>query len=528
MAQRYDAIVVGGGHNGLVAAAYLARAGRKVVVLERRELLGGAAASEEVWPGYKVSTCAQVCGLLRARIVRELKLAEHGLAVTPCDPAILALGAGGRHLTLWRAAERSAAAISRFSKKDAEAYPRFGQALGRLAGFLNHLVELEPPRVPTPRAGDLPGLLRLGLRFRRLTREQQFEILRVLPMPIQDFLGEWFETDLLQAALGAGGVIGNFVGPRSPGTVFSLASGALASAGGAFGGWGQVRGGMGGLAAALAAAARQHNAEIRTAAEVAQILVKDGAVSGVALANGEEIAAKTVLSNADPKRTFLGLIDPVHLEPGFLQKVRNIKMRGVGAKVHLALGELPRIQGLEDSGTAALRGMIQVAPSLDYLERAFDDAKYGRISARPLLVAVIPSLTDPSVAPAGKHLMSIYVQYTPYQLRDGDWNRRREELGDLVIDTLSEYAPNLKGAILERQVLTPLDLEQMFGLTGAESSHGEQTLDQLLVMRPVPGWARYRTPIRGLYLCGAGTHPGGGVMGACGHNAARAALKDNR
>jgi len=521
MARSYDAIVVGGGHNGLTAAAYLARAGKQVLVLERRELLGGAAASEAIWPGYKVSTCAHVCGLLRPRIVRELELARHGFATLPCDPSVLALGPEDRHLALWRDPQRCAVEIGRFSSRDAKAFPRFGAELARLGDFLDRLIHLDPPRVPNPALGDLPALLGLGLKFRRLSRAQQFELLRVLPMPVQDLMGDWFETPLLQAAIGTGGVIGCMVGPRSPGTVFALALGALASRSG--GGWSHVRGGMGALSEALADAARQHGAEIRTAAEVRQIVAKDGAVTGVVLANGEEIAAARVLSNADPKRTFLGLVDPLQLEPRFLQQVSQIKMRGVGAKVHLALDQLPKFRGVDE---ATLRGVIQVAPSLDYVERAFDAAKYGRCSERPLLIAVIPSLSDPSVAPPGKHLMSIYVQYTPYQLREGDWNAQRDALADRVVDLLAEHAPNLKSSIRDRHVLTPLDLEQIYGLTGAESSHGEQTLDQLFIMRPVPGWTRYRTPLRGLYLCGAGAHPGGGVMGACGYNAARAFLRD--
>ncbi len=526
MSEPYDAIVIGAGHNGLVTAAYLGRAGLSVLVLERRELVGGAAVSEEVFPGFRFDTCAHRVGELHPAAVRDLRLKRHGLEIIRPDPTALALLPDGDHLLLWREASRSRESIGRFSKLDAERWVAFGDHVRRATRFLEDIYATIPPRLSGTSVSDLTKLFLVGGRLRRRGKTAMAEVLRTLPMSIAELLDEWFETDELKGTLGAIGITGVFQGPMAAGTAFTFLHQHVGSGDGIIKPTRLVRGGVGALSEALAAAARQNGAEVRTAAGVERVTVRDGRADGVVLANGDEIAAKRIISSADPKRTFLGLVDPLQLDPEFVRKVRGIRFRGACAKVHLALGELPSFAGV-DGGSAHLGGAISIAPSLNYLERAYDDAKYGSVSQAPYLEAVIASLSDPTLAPDGRHVMSVLVQYAPYHLKEGSWSdARREELGDRVVDVLADYSPNLRSAIIDRQVLTPLDLERVYGLTEGNIYHGELALDQLYFMRPVPGWARYRTPIDNLYLCGAGTHPGGGVTGAPGYNAARAILKD--
>jgi phytoene dehydrogenase-like protein len=527
MGASYDVIVIGAGHNGLTAAAYLARAGKKVLVLERRPLAGGAAVTEEIHPGFRISTCAHWVGLLQPRIVRELELGRHGLEILRPEAALFQPRPDGSHLLLWRDRAKALAEIARHSAADAERYPAFAERLGRLTGFLRPLLLSPPPFLPKGKGADLLALLEVGLRFRRLGAREIHQALRWLPMSVADLVSEWFEGEALKALLAARGIVGSFLGPRSPGTAALLLYENLGEPGWPLLGWGVPRGGMGSVTAALAEAAKRYAAEIRTGAEVARIEVKNQKAVGVVLATGEEILVPVVVSNPDCRTTFDRLVDPALLDPHFLGAIRKIKFRGAVAKVNLAVAELPDFKSLPGK-TAGLQhqAVIQIGPSLDYLERAFDDAKYGRFSARPFLEVVIPSVLDPTLAPAGKHVISILAQFAPYHLREGNWNEKREALGDAVVRTLAEHAPNLPGAILHRQVLTPGDLESIYGLPEGNIYHGEQTLDQLFFMRPVPGWARYRTPIQNLYLCGAGTHPGGGVSGAPGYNAAREILRD--
>jgi phytoene dehydrogenase-like protein len=528
MQQRYDVIIVGAGHNGLVAAGYLARAGRRVLVLERRDVAGGAAVTEEPVPGFRFDTGAHRLGWVPERIAADLGLARHGLQVLPSDPAMVALQPGGEALVLWRSPARTAAALRRFSPGDAERWPSFVGWLGRLTRLLRRVFLAPAPRPTSSRPGDLLSLLDLGLHLRLLGREEMLELMRVLSMPVADFLDEWFAHPVLKGALAAAGVRGLAQGPRSGGTAYLLLHGWAGSRPDSFetGIW--VQGGMGNLGASLVAAARQRGVEIRLGAGVQQILVREGRAVGVVLGSGEEIEAGQVVSNADPRSTFLGLLDPVHLDVEFLRQVRNIKLRGVVAKVNLALSELPRFAGLPGE-EQVWGGPFVISPSLDYLERAYLDAKYGRVSRWPILEVQVPSTIDRSLAPPGQHVASILVQYVPYHRRDVPWDAAQGEvLGDAVIRTLGEYAPNLEPALLHRQVRTPANLEATFGLAEGNIYHGEMTLDQVLFLRPVPGWAWYRTPIDGLYLCGAGTHPGGGVTGAPGYNAARQILRDGR
>jgi len=515
----YDVVVVGGGHNGLVAVFDLARAGLRTLVLERRPVVGGAAVTDEIHPGFRVPTLAHATGPIRPDVVRDMQLERHGLTTIEADPRVFAPSADGGALVLYTDAARSAEAIARLSRKDAESYRTFQRVLGETAKALRPLLDLTPPSVDGLSAADLRGLIPALWRARGLGVKGAMRLARWAPMSAADLAEEWFETDALRAVVAARGVFGTFLGPMSPGTgavlLLRAASDPHPAGPASF-----VKGGTGALTAAMAVAAREAGAEIRTRAEVARIVIKGGEVAGVALASGEEIHAKTVVSNADPQRTLLRLVDPVHLEPGFLSRLRGYMCRGALAKVNLALAELPRFPAASD-GEAVLRGRIHIGPDVAYIERAFDDAKHGAPSRRPYLEATIPSLTDPTLAPAGRHVMSVYVQYAPFTLKQADWASRREALGDAVVETLAAYAPNLPRAVLARQVLTPQDLEAEYGLTGGHPFHGELALDQLFLARPLLECARYRTPIRGLFLCGAGTHPGNGLTGASGRNAAR-------
>jgi phytoene dehydrogenase-like protein len=522
-----DVIVIGGGHNGLVAAAYLARAGLKPLVLERSDEVGGGARTGEIAPGFRSPTLAHAIGPLRASIVEDLQLARHGFALLTPDPCVFAPAPDGRALVIHRDERRTAEAIARFSARDAARWPGFAATLGALAGCLRSILESTPPSVNRPEGRDLWSWLMAGRRFRALGRANGFRLLRYMPMAVADLAGEWFETDLLRATVAARGVFGTRLGPRSAGTGANLLLAAAWDPAPAGSGMSAL-GGPGGLARTLADAARAAGAWIRVETEVARILVRDGAVAGVALTTGEEIFARAVVSNADPKRTLLGLVDPDALTPEFADDIRHYRCEGATAKLNLALDALPRFTAVTSGEPAErlLGGRIHIGPSLDYLDRAFDAAKYGRISDDPYLDVTIPSLLDASLAPPGKHVMSIVAHCAPFRLRAGDWTKERETLADRVMRTLTTYAPDLPSLVRHLQVITPVDLEERFGLTGGHIHHGEPALDQLFVARPVFGWARYRTPVKGLYLCGAGTHPGGGITGAPGANAAREILKD--
>jgi phytoene dehydrogenase-like protein len=520
-----DIIIIGAGHNALVTAFYLGRAGLHPLVLERREAAGGAAVTEEFHPGFRSSTLAHAAAPLAARIVNEMRLASHGLTMIGPDPAVFAPSYDGRTLLLYRDVARSAQSIAQFSQRDAARYAEFARVLARLAGVLQPLMLKTPPALRNPHAGDLWTLLGAGRALRGLGSKDMFRLLRWGPMAVADLAAEWFESEPLRAMVASRGIFGAALGPWSAGSGALLLLRAAFDPEPASGVW-FVRGGMGKLAAAMAEAATQAGAEIRTGAEVAVINTRNSTATGVTLASGEEIAARAVISGADPRGTFLGLVGPAELEPDFAARVRNYRSNGVLAKINLALAGRPTFTALGGQDATALAGRIHIGPAIDYLERAFDASKYGEFSAEPYLEAVIPTLSDPELAPPGRHVMSISAQFAPYKLRATDWNQKRDSLGDAVVNTLARYAPDLPGLILHRQVVTPLDLEEQLGLTGGHIFHGELALDQLFSLRPLLGWAAYRTPIQGLYLCGSGTHPGVGLTGASGANAAHEFLKD--
>jgi len=520
----YDAIIVGAGHNGLTAAAYLAKAGRKVLVLERRAHLGGIASTEEKFPGFKYSTCAHLAGSFASEIIADLDLKSHGLEIFPLEPLLFAPTLNGEPLIISSDPIQATAAIARHSAADAAKYRTFCARAKNLSGFLRTLYGMPLPDKANPGSFNPAELVKIAWKFHRLGEKEMYEFLRILPMSSADWLNEWFESDFLKAALAASGMLGSFVGPRQQGTAFNLLHHQIGASNGALRTAGLVRGGIGRLTESLANAARRFGAEIRADSEVLKIITRNGAATGVAVENGEEFDAPRIVSSADVKRTFLKLVEPTYLDPHFLLQVRNIRARGTAAKINLALDRLPKFRNSGDD--AALGGIIYIAPTIDYLERAADDAKYGRFSRQPFLEITIPSITDPSLSPAGKHVMSIWMQSAPYHLRDGDWQQQRDALGDAVIDTIEEYAPGFKASILHRQILTPLDLEETYGLTGGHFYHAEMSLDQIFFMRPVPGWARYRAPIENLFLCGSGTHPGGAVTGFPGYYAAKEILRD--
>ena len=520
----YDAIVIGGGHNGLVNAAYLARAGKRVLVLERRHLVGGATVTEEIYPGFKYSVCSYVVSLLRPEIIRELDLPSHGLEILPLESTVTPLP-NGDYLGRWADHDQTRRELYRHSARDAEAYDDYGKLMYHLAFAVKPIVGMVPPDPTSLSPKDLRGLLKLGRHFRSLGEERFHALFKLMTMSASDFLDEWFETEPLKATMSASGIIGTFLGPRSPGTAYVLLHHYMGEIDGAFRAWGFARGGTGAIAEAIAGAARRLGAEIRTESGVTRVIVKDGRATGVVLESGDEISARVVVSGLDPKRTFLKLIEANQLPADFVDSIRRFKIRGSSGKVNLSLSELPNFTCLPGEGPH-LRGAISISPSVDYLERAYDDAKYGDFSRRPYMDIIIPSMIDPGMAPPGKHVMSIFVQYAPSDLKGG-WNEtRREAFGDAVIDTLAQYAPNLPGAILHRQVLTPWDMERDFGLTQGNIFHGELSLHQLFFLRPAPSWADYRTPLENFYQCGSGTHPGGGISGASGRLAALNVLQD--
>ena len=523
---KYDAIVVGGGHNGLVNAAYLAKAGKKVLVLERRHIVGGAACTEEIFPGFKFSVCSYVVSLLRPEVIRELDLPRHGLEILPLDGTFTPMPNGDY---LWRVNDHGITRreIARHSKLDAEAYDEFGKAMVQMCRFVKPILSMVPPDPTTLNPKDLMKLLFLGRRFKDLNGEDKYNQVQLMTMSAVDFLDQWFETDVLKATMSASGIIGTLLGVRSPGTAYVLLHHYMGEIDGAFRAWGFARGGTGAISNAIAEAAREAGAEIRTKTGVAQILVKDGKAIGVATANGDEFYAPVISSSVDPNLTFLKMIAAQHLPDDFREEVKRYKFRGSSGKVNLALDALPNFTCMPGEGKH-LRGAISISPSVDYMERAYDDAKYGRYSRRPYIDMVIPSLTDPSVAPPGKHVMSCFVQYAPYKLKEGNWDEQKEAFGDNVIDTVAEYAPNLRDIIVGKQVVTPLDLEREWGLTEGNIFQGELTLEQLFFLRPVPGYAQYKTPIKNLWMCGSATHPGGGIMGANGRLAALEILKQGK
>jgi phytoene dehydrogenase-like protein len=523
--KKYDVIVIGGGHNGLTNAAYLARAGKKVLVLERRHVLGGAAVTEEIFPGFKFSVCSYVVSLLRPEIIRDLDLPRHGLEILPLDGTFTPMPNGDY---LWRVNDhgKTHREIARHSRVDAEAYEEFGKAMQAMCRFVKPILSMVPPDPTTLNPRELMKMLFLGKRFQGLASEDKYNQVQLMTMSAIDFLDQWFETDVLKATMSASGIIGTFLGVRSPGTAYVLLHHYMGEIDGAFRSWGFARGGTGAISNAIADAAREAGVEIRTEAPIAKIIVKGNRAMGVVLQNGDEIYGDVISSSVDPRLTFIKFIEESALPTEFLEDVRRYKFRGSSGKVNIALDALPDFKCLPGPG-AHLRGAISISPSVEYMERAYDDAKYGNFSRHPYIDMVIPSLTDPSVAPPGKHVMSCFVQYAPYKLRAGlNWDDQREAFGNAVIDTIAEYAPNFKNIILNKQVLTPLDLERDFGLSEGNIFQGELSLEQLFFLRPVPGYAQFRTPIKNLYMCGSATHPGGGIMGAPGRLAALEILKD--
>jgi phytoene dehydrogenase-like protein len=526
MAEHYDAIVIGGGHNGLVTAAYLARAGMRTVVLERRHVLGGAAVTEEIVPGFRFSVASYVVSLLRPEIVRELELPRHGLEILPLDGTLTPLDDD----YLWRVNDhgRTVRELRRWSRSDAEAYEEYSRLMVQMARFIKPILSAVPPDQGRPNPLEWLPLAGLARSFAGLPRRLKDTFIQLMTMSAADFLDQWFETDPLKATMSASGIIGTFQGVRSPGTAYVLLHHYMGEIDGAFRAWGIPRGGTGGVSLAIASAARAQGAEIRTEAPVARIDVQGGRAAGVTLESGEELTADVILSSADVRVTLIDLLEPGTLDPELEAEVRRYKFRGSSGKVNLALDGLPDFSCLPGPGEH-LRGAISFSPSVEYMERAYDDAKYGRPSQRPYIDTIIPTLVDPAMAPPGKHVMSCFVQYAPYHLAEGEWDDdARERFGDTVIATIAERAPNIRDLIIDRQVLTPLDIERRIGLTEGNIFQGELSLEQLFFNRPVPGWARYRTPVDDLWMCGSATHPGGGLMGAPGRIAALELLKSRR
>ena len=517
---------MGGGHNGLVTAAYLAKAGVRVLVLEARDLVGGCAVTEEIWPGYRVSTASYLSSLMQEKVVRELELERFGYRVDAKDPAFFSPFPDGRHLFMWQDRAKTIAEIAKFSKHDAEAYPKYEAHLEKLAIVAESLLLTTPPNFPPGGAGDLIDYLKLLGRMRGLSRAEMVGLVKVFTQSAADFLDDWFECEEIKVTLATDGVIGANGGPRSPGTAYILLHHCMGGVNGHRGLWGFVRGGMGAVSEAIAASARAAGAQIRTNAPVEKILTKNGRATGVVLKGGEEILAETVASNLDPRRTFLQLLDARELPEDFVAGIRRFRSEGTSLKMNLALNGLPEFTAFSQTPGPQHKATMHLCPSIEYVERAWDDAKYGRPSRSPLIEMTIPTMYDASLAPAGKHIMGIFLQYAPYTLKGTDWDTEREPYADRVLDVIAEYCPNIRDIVEHRQTLSPLDLERRFGITGGNIFHGEMSVDQMFVLRPLAGFANYRTPIQGLYLCGSGAHPGGGVMGAPGHNAAREILKD--
>ena len=524
----FDVVLIGGGVNGLVTATLLARAALKVLVLERSDRVGGCARTDEIAPGFRGPTLAHAAAIDPA-LVRSLGLERHGLRIIGPTVDACAPTKDGRALVLWRDVARAGASIAAFSTKDAVQYSRFLNSFAKISTVLRAVAASSPPSLDNPGPGDVIELLKTGRTFRALGRSDAHRMLRWLPMAVADLAGEWFESEPLRATIAAGGVLGSFLGPWSAGSAAVLLMLGAGEGQPVASGW-FVAGGPGALADALEKAARQAGVEIRTGADVARIDVADRTATGVTLASGETIVARAVVSNADPKRTLLGLLDPMHLAPEVVRRIQNIRAHGTLAKVNFAVSALPRFAGLdaltEGERSAALSGRIRLALDLDGIERAFDAAKYGAFADEPWIELTIPSIADPNLAPQGQHVVSAYVQYAPYRLRGTTWDAERDRLAAAATRTIAQYSPAFESSIVARQVVTPLDLERQYGLTGGHIFHGELSLDQWFITRPLLGWARYRTPIDRLYLCGSSTHPGTGVDGRSGALAARAIARD--
>ncbi|HVH65147.1 MAG TPA: NAD(P)/FAD-dependent oxidoreductase, partial [Candidatus Acidoferrum sp.] len=523
----YDAIIVGAGHNGLTTAAYLGRAGVKSLVLERRNVIGGAAVSEHPWPGYTVSTLSYVISLMPPEIIRELDLKRHGLTLYPLAADYYVPFPDGSHLLLTNDPAQATAEIAKFSKKDAQAWPAFSAYLAKIAQLVRPLLMMTPPAIGAKSPSDLLELARFAWKFKGLDVQGTADFVKVMTLSVAELLDEWFESPQVKAARCVSGAIGTYGGPYTPGTAYVLLHHYIGEIEGQMAEWAFVRGGTGAVAQAIADDAREHGAEIRTGATVGRILVENGRATGVALADGTEVRSRVVISNAHPKTTFCQLVEPGQLPPEFVRAIDRYKTRSGTVKVNLALAEPPRFDGLsrDDSMTAA-RSFIQLCDSMHYLERAFDDAKYGQPSTAPYSDGVLPTMVDDSLAPPGKHLMSCFTQYVPASWSQAPHREELEAFADRVIDGYARFAPNLKTSIEYRQVIGPYDMEQEYGLVGGNIMHGDLTLDQLFSWRPVAGYADYRTPINNLYLCGSGTHPGGGISGINGRNASREILKD--
>ncbi len=522
MTQRYDAIVVGGGHNGLTCAAYLAKAGRKVLVLERRHVLGGAAVTEEIYPGFKYSVCSYVVSLLRPEVTRELDLGKHGLQIHPSEGVFLPTEDGG-HLMTHVDPHKTRQEIRRFSRRDADASERWEQMMYRMAFAVKPILGYRPPNLAAPSLHDLRTLKEFGRHLKSLGKDTFHYLTKIMTMSADDFVGEYFETPIIRAMHSLSGIIGTMLGPKSPGTAYVLLHHYMGELDGAFSAWGAQRGGTGAMSEAIASAARSHGAEIRVSAPVSKIIIKNGTAVGVALENGDEFYAETIATGCDPRVSFRKLVDEKELPSEFVRTIDKFKFRGSSGKVNLSLDALPRFTGMKDQET--LRGAVDICVSPDYLEQAYDDAKYGGFSRRPAMEMVIPTTLDPTMAPPGKHMMSIFVQYVSYNMdQHGDRDQQREAFGNAVIDTVQEFAPNIRDIILHKQVLTPWDMEQQIGLTEGNIFHGELTLDQLFFHRPAAGFADFRTPIRNYWICGSGAHPGGGIMAMPGRLAAKEIL----
>ncbi len=528
---RYDAIIVGGGHNGLIAAGYLAKERLKVLVLERRPIVGGACVTEELIPGHRVTRTSYVCSLLMPEIIRDFRMKDYGFEVLVPEPHSIYPQPDGRYMLWYADQAKRAREIAKFSQKDVANLEAFERELAELQPFIDEIMRTTPPQFPPRGLGEMFDFARLGRRILKLGDKRLRHFIELMTGSCAEYLQKRFDSDAVMAALAINGMIGTCVGPYSPGSAAVMLHHSIGSSiEGQPGAWGFVRGGMGGLADALLRSAKDMGVEVKTDAEVERLIVENGVARGVALKNGDEFRARIVASNLDPRRTFLGLVPAGTLDDQFVQDIKNFKMQGSSIKVNLALSELPNWRCIpgQDPKAPHQQAMFEIAPSLEYLERAYDDMKYGAPSRRPLIDGNVASVLDDSLAPAGHHVMSLFVQWGPYHLKEGTWPEIREKVGDNIVDTLEEYIPNIKKIIIGREVLSPYDLEKIFGLTEGNIFHGEMTPDQLFFLRPVPRFSNYRTPIRGLYLCGSGAHPGGGVMGAPARNAAREILKDLR